>query len=294
VDDKADAQNLELAERQLLSIRKRRVRPTTDDKILTSWNALMIEGYLQAFDALGDRTYLEVAKKAADVIQKSRLDENGHLWRTKNDGHPSIDGFLDDYALLGRAFIKLYQATFNIEYLRKARILADYALTNFHDEESGLFYYSLDKSTQLIARNIEVADEVIPSSNAVLAECLYLLAEYYQEVKYKDVYEKMMAAVSGQLVNQGPYYAAWAKLKGLDESKPFEVAIVGPGAEAKRNELMKEYLPTSIISGGNKENLPLLENKKVDGKTLIYVCRDRVCKFPVEQVSEALKQLKRP
>jgi uncharacterized protein YyaL (SSP411 family) len=260
--------------------------------MLTSWNALMIGGYLQAFAAFGDADYLEAAVKAADAIQENRLDSLGHLWRTRDSKHQPIDGFLDDYALLCRAEIQLYQSTFDIRYLSTARLLADYALAHFRDEQSGLFYYSLDRSAQQIAKKIEVADEVIPSSNAVLAEALYLLGEYYQNDHYKDTYAKMMRTVSGRLLDQGPYYATLARLKGLEESLPYEVAIVGPDAAKKRNELTRVYLPTSILCGGDTENLPLLENKRVEGKTMIYVCRSRVCKFPVEDVSEALKQLK--
>ena len=203
-DEPEVEKKLDQARKTLLIKRNKRVRPTTDDKILTSWNALMIEGYLQAFAALGDEQYLEVAIKAADAIQKDRLDKSGHVWRTKDSDHQPIDGFLDDYALLCRAYIKMYQATFDIKYLNTARSVADYVLSNFHDEQSGLFFYSLDKSTQQIAKKIEIADEVIPSSNAVLAETFYLLAEYYQDERYRIAYEKMMKAVSGLLVEQGP------------------------------------------------------------------------------------------
>ena len=277
---------------KLLSIRDRRVRPTTDDKVLTAGNALMIEGYLQAFAAFGDEKYLESAVKAATVLQNDRIAKDGRLIRTKDKEHPPIEAFLDDYAFLCRALIKLYQSTFDIRYLDHARLLADFVLLNFRDEHTGLFYYSLNKSTQQLAKKMETADEVIPSSNAVFAEALFLLGEYYQDERYQKSSAHMADVMSTMLIGQGPFYSSWARLKGLSESNPYEVAIIGPEAGTSRNELMKSYLPTVVISGGAEENLPLLENKKVSGKTMIYVCRNKVCKFPVEEVSGAIRQLK--
>lgn len=289
-DPKA-AETLDQLRRKLLKARNERVHPSTDDKLLTSWNAMMIEGYLQAYAAFGDSEYLSAATKAAGIIQKDRIDAKGHVWRTRDSNHQPIEGFLDDYAFLCRAYIRLYQSSFDIQYLTTARLLADFALTNFYDETSGLFFYSLDQTAQKIAKKIEVADEVMPSSNAALAECLYMLGEYFQDDRYARTCEKMISSISSRLLNQGPFYASWARLKELMESKPFEVAIVGADADRKRLELMKTYLPTAIVCGGDTENLPLLENKTVAGKTMIYVCRNRVCKFPVENVDEALKQL---
>ncbi|MEJ1239226.1 thioredoxin domain-containing protein [Chryseolinea sp. T2] len=288
----AQAKGLLHSKAALLTIRNRRVRPTTDDKVLTAWNALMIEGYLQAFSAFGEEAYLRSAIGAVNALQDDRIDKDGRLVRTKDKEHPPIEAFLDDYAFLCRALIKLYQSTFDIAYLNRARLLADYVLSNFRDEHTGLFYYSLNKSTQQLAKKIETADEVIPSSNAVFAEALFLLGEYYQDQRYQKTSAHMVDVMSAMLTGQGPFYASWAKLKGLGESDPYEVAIVGPEAGTRRDELMKAYLPTVVISGGEEENLPLLENKKVSGKTMIYVCRNKVCKFPVEEVVEAVRQLK--
>lgn len=290
--NKSETNALEKSRKILFEIRNRRVHPTTDDKIITSWNALMIEGYVQAFAALGNDEYLDAARKAANVLEADRMSKDGHLFRTKANAHAPIDAFLDDYAFLCRAFIKLYQSTFDIRYLKAAHLLADYVITNFRDDQTGLFYYSLDKSAQQIARKIETADEVIASSNAAFAEALYLLGEYYQDERYQRTSAHMINVMTPMLTGQGPFYAGWARLKGLHENNPYEVAIVGPDAAKKRNQLLKAYLPTVIVSGGDEENLPLLENKKVAGKTLIYVCRNKVCKFPVEHVADAMQQLK--
>jgi len=287
----AEVQTLNDARKSLLEKRKQRSKPTTDEKVLTSWNALMIEGYLHAYVAFGNTEYLDKARTCAMYLEKDRIAKNGHVWRTKNAGHPSIDGFLDDYAFLAHAFIQLYQCTFDIHFLTVARSIADYALSNFRDTQSDLCFYSLDKSARQIASKIEVSDEVIPSSNSVLAAVLYLLGEYFQEDGYQEKYAKMSRRISEKLADNGPYYANWVRLQEQENMHPYEVAIIGPEAEIKRKLLAQHYLPTSIMLGGNMENLPLLENKLVAGKTMIYVCRDRTCKLPVENVATALAQL---
>lgn len=286
-----DAEALDNARRILLSTRNKRIKPTTDDKVLTSWNALMIEGYVHAYNAFGNEEYLDIALRCAAYLEKNRIDKNGRVLRVSNTGR-SIDGFLDDYAFLARAYIQLYQSTFDIHFLTLARSITDYALSNFNDAQGDLYLYSVDKSARQIASKIQVSDEVTPSSNAVLADVLYLLAEYFQDDSYREQYEKMLHRISDKLTEHGPYYSTWAKLHERESTKPYEVAIVGPEADAKRKLFMQRYLPTCILLGGRAENLPLLENKLVAGKTMIYVCRDRTCKLPVENVATALAQLK--
>ncbi|HTE29216.1 MAG TPA: thioredoxin domain-containing protein [Chryseolinea sp.] len=288
----ADEEVLENACKTLLSRRNKRIKPTTDEKILTSWNALTIEGYLHAYTAFGNREYLEGALKCATFLEKNRVDNNGHVWRVSNEGHPSIEGFLDDYAFLARAYIQLYQCTFDIHFLTVARSILDYAISNFYDAQSELYYFSLDKSARQIASKIEVADEVVPSSNAVFADVLYLLSEYFQNDGYREKYDAMLRRVSEKLDGNGPYYASWVRLAERESTKPYEVAIIGPEAEKKRKLLSRHYLPTAILLGGQAENLPLLENKLLAGKTMIYVCRDRTCKLPVEDVGKAVAQMK--
>jgi uncharacterized protein YyaL (SSP411 family) len=289
---KADAEVLENARHTLLSKRNERIKPTTDDKVLTSWNALMIEGYLHAYAALGNSEYLRAALKCATYLEKNRIDKNGHVWRVSNEGHPSIEGFLDDYAFLARAYIQLYQCTFDLHFLTVARSITDYALANYNDAQSELFYYSLDKSARQIASKIEVADEVIPSSNSVLADVLYLLSEYFQDDGYREKHDAMLRRISEKIEGDGPYYANWVRLLQQKSTKPYEVAIIGPEADTKRALLARHYLPTAILLGGQTENLPLLENKLLAGKTMIYVCRDRTCKLPVEDVALAVAQMK--
>lgn len=279
------------AKKQLLQKRTQRIRPSTDDKILTSWNALMMKGYINAYLALGDKAYLEPAIENARFLEKNMLKADGSLWRNYRDDKVGISAFLDDYALLADAYLQLYQATFDIHWLQLSQKLTDYAIAHFRNENSRMFYYTSDQSESLIARKMEITDNVIPASNSVMAKVLYKLGIYYPDSTYTSMAKTMLDHVQPKISQGGPYYANWVSLLGVIVYKPFEVAIMGEKAVSNNITFQKEYLPTSIFMGGETENLPLLDNKLVDGKTRIYVCKNRVCKLPADEVKKALKQI---
>jgi hypothetical protein len=138
---------------------------------------------------------------------------------------------------------------------------------------------------------METADKEIPSSNSVLAEVLFSQGAYYGLDSLIDASESMLDHFASDVETTGPYYANWASLMGLIAYEPFEVAVMGGDALNKSKALQQHYFPTALFMGGDKENLPLLENKLAAGRTMIYVCRNKVCKLPVEDVEEALAQL---
>ncbi len=281
------------ARQQLLAARNKRIRPSTDDKVLTSWNALAVTAYADGYTATRNREYLETALMNARFLETKMFRGDGGLWHNYNGARATIEGFLDDYALLAQAFIRIYQATFDIHWLERARSLSEFALKHFMDKNSGMLFYTSDASEGLIARKMEVSDNVIPSSNSVFAEVLLQLGEYFQDplftVQSKIMLNQAMKNLEG---GQHLFYANWYRLAGLSSYHPYEVAVVGEKASATSLELQQDYHPLAFYFGGKEENLPLLENKYVEGRTVIYVCRNRVCKQPVEEVSEALKQLR--
>lgn len=279
------------AKTKLLKIRNQREHPSTDDKILTSWNALMLKGYIDAYQALGDEAYLKIALKSAQFLNKTMTGKEGKLFRNFKDGKKEISAFLDDYALLASAYISLYEATLEIKWLKRARTLADYVCNHFHAKKNKLFYYTPDTGESLVARKMEVADNVIPSSNSVMAQVLYRLGEYYELPAYKKRSAAMLGQVIGGIGESGVYYGNWASLSGWIAYPPFEVAVVGADAFAKSKKIQRHFLPTSFFMGGRQENLPLLENKVVTGQTIIYVCQDKTCKLPLESAEGALKLL---
>jgi uncharacterized protein YyaL (SSP411 family) len=277
----------------LLNERNKRLKPGIDSKILSSWNALMLKGYLDAYITFGDHSFIQKALKSASFIEQKMLNKQGHLYRNFIDGKATIDGFLDDYAFVANAFIRLYEVSFDQHWLNLARIITEYAIANFYDNNSKLFFYNSSASDQLIVRKIETQDDVIPSSNAVMAEVLYKLSVLLENNDFLEKATLMFAAVSDQILKTPVYYTKWCSLGGLLYKGTYEIAIMGTQALQKNLAMQHRYLPTCIFMGSvEKEDLPLLENKMVPEKTMIYVCTNRTCKLPVEDVDKALTQIK--
>ncbi|UZH54512.1 thioredoxin domain-containing protein [Salinimicrobium tongyeongense] len=273
---------------KLLKSRQDRNKPSVDDKSLTSWNALMVDAYLNAFLALGNPEYLENAIKCAEFLNAKMLSPNFRISRSYINGESSIDAFLEDYALLSRAYLNLYQVTFDIEWLKRAEKITSFAIEHFRDQQSGMFYYTSDDDKHLVARKMELDDNVIPSSNSVMAHNLFILGTLLENKEYLAMSDEMLGQMYDLTVEDPSFYANWVSLMGIKAFGAYEIAIVGENARQKNYELQQEYLPTSIFMGGKHENLPLLEKKGVEGKTLIYVCQNKTCKYPVSMVKEAV------
>lgn len=283
---------LQKADKILFDARAKRIHPSIDDKVLTSWNALMISGYLDAYHALGDKKYLDAALKCANFLEKEMLQKDGSLFRNYLNHKADITGMLDDYAFFAEACINLYQTTFNIHWLNVAKELSDYALKHFYNPQNGLFYYTSDEASHLIARNQEIEDNVLPSSNSVMANVLYRIGIYFDNASYIDKSKEMLSQVIKAIPSGVPYFSNWAKLLGIMQKGIYEVAIMGNNATEKNNAMQQHYLPDALFMGGEKENLPLLQDKLMKGKTTIYVCENKVCKLPVTEVKEVLAQMK--
>lgn len=283
--------DLARADLQLLNHREKREKPSTDDKVLTSWNALMIKAYIDAYRALGDEKYLQAAIKSTHFIELNMLMENGGLWRNYMNGKASIMAFNDDYALFSQACLELYSVTFNKHWLDLSKQLIDYCIEYFMDKETGMFFYTSDISEKLITRKYELTDNVIPASNSIMANVLLKLGHYYNNEEYITISKRMLGHVIENVVESGPWYANWGLLMGMLSYNPYEIAIMGNESVKMNLELQSHYLPTSLFLGGDADNLPLLNGKLVKGSTLIYVCKNKTCKLPVSSVNEALKQL---
>ena len=285
-------ERLERSRTTLRQARGQRTRPGLDDKSLTAWNALMLRGYVDAYRAFGEPKFLEAALKSAHFLEAKVIGEAGAMTRNYKEGQATIEAFLDDYSFTIAAFIDLYQATFEEHWLNKARQLQEYALGQFYDQESGLFYYTSNQYPALIARKKEISDNVIPASNSVMANNLYQLGLLFYEDTYIVKAKTMLAQVQQNLERYPGFYAHWASLLGQLVHQPYEVAIVGDEYAAKRKELDQRYLPNALLLGGKDEgNLALLENKLIPDQTTIYVCQEKVCQMPVVEAAKAIQQI---
>jgi len=283
---------LDNARKLMLEIRSKRVKPAIDDKILTSWNAMMLRGYTDAYRAFGEERFLNSALKNAGYLSRNAINGNNEITRNSKNGKSSIPGLLDDYSFTISAFIDLYQATFDEKWLYKAYELTDYTILHFFDTSSGMFYYTPDYHSDMIARKRDIVDNVIPSSNSEMAMDLFLLGNYFSNESYIQKARQMLINIKKDLHQNIFSYSNWGLL-GIHLIKPiFEVAIVGTDWDNLRKTLDKNYLPDAVFLGGKDEGtLNLLENKLVPGQTTIYVCVDKTCKTPVTGSPEALKQL---
>ena len=270
-------------EKKLLAYRSQRVRPGLDNKILTSWNALMIKGLLKAYNAFGDIAFLNLATQNLAFIN-SRLCKDGKVFHTLKKGEASIPGFLEDYASLIDALIQYYEATFEEKYLHQAKSLLEFSIDEFHDGTSGYFYFTSRDNTELAARKIDTSDNVISSPNSIMANNLFLLGKYFDNENYISMAKRMLAGVFENILEHGPFYSNWGILL-LNLSNPFyEIAICGEKVMENRKIITANFAPDKIIMGSftSKSSLPLLKDKFQSGKTLLYRCVDKTCELPVE------------
>lgn len=283
---------LHKANKSLLGHRNYRIRPATDDKVLTSWNALMISGYINAYKAIGSEWYLNGAISTARFIEANMILEHGLLFRVYRDGKVSTEAFLDDYALLADAYIGLYEVTFDLHWLGLSQLLTVYVWNHFSDAENHLFFYTSDQAENLIARKHEISDNVIPASNSVFAHVLLKLGILLEKADYAQMATEMLLKIRHEIVQQGAYYANWSMILGKMVYPSYEVAILGENALQVNLEMQKKYLPTVVFAGGISENLPLLQNRLVENKTVVYVCQNKTCNRPVFSAIDALELMK--
>lgn len=276
----------------LLVERDKRKSPRLDGKALTSWNAMMLNAYLDAYKAIGENEYLQIALKNAEFIRDKQLQNNGQLLHSYKDEISSIDGFLEDYAHVISAFINLYQVTMDRSWLNLAKDVMDNSIKHFQNKENNMFYFTSNNGSNLIARKTEVYDNVIPSSNSVQAKNLFQLGLYFYDKEYSKLARQMLSNVSNDIEKSPTAFTNWLNLY-LNYVKPFyEVAISGPEAKIKLKDINTAYLPNIIVAGStNDDDLPLLINKFAEGNTSIFVCVNGTCKLPVQEVKMAINQI---
>jgi hypothetical protein len=279
----------------LLKTREKRTRPRLDDKTLTSWNTLMVKGYLDAYRVFDEDSFLKTAEKNANFILNNQLREDGGLNHNYKNNQSNINGYLEDYSTTIDAFIALYENTLNDKWLHIARDLTNYTFDHFYNKTNSMFYFTSNEDASLVSRNIEYRDNVIPASNSMMAKNLFKLSRYFDNNYFYKTATNMLNNVKPEIQNYGSNYSNWLDLM-LNYTQPFyEVAVSGTEAITKIKELNQVYLPNKIIAGSTKDSyLPLLENRFSVNETLIYVCVNHACKLPVRDSAKAIEQLKNP
>jgi uncharacterized protein YyaL (SSP411 family) len=278
----------------LLKHRAKRTRPGLDDKALTSWNGLMLTAYLEAYKSFGNQAHLEKAKQLAQWFTQAQSHSGGALYHCWKNGEAYQEGLIEDYAFAAQAFAGLFSLTGDATYLKQADSWLQFAQANFLDGASGLFYTQNQNGPALFAQSQVTTDNVIPSANAILAQTLFQLSHYLGNSNYRAQSQKMLHQVKNKFLRYGESYYQWGNLY-LNFSNPFyEVAISGPAAFEKQQELEQHYLPQTLSLAATKpSSLPLLENRYSKGQTRIFVCEKGACQLPVMDTQKALHQIKK-
>jgi uncharacterized protein YyaL (SSP411 family) len=279
----------------LKEARNKRSKPNLDDKILTSWNALMIQGYVDAYSAFGTKEFLTTAVLNANFLVKNQLRKDGGLNRNFKNGVSTINAYAEDYATVIRAFISLYEVTLDEKWLTTSQELMGYLFINFFDEKNKMFHFTSKKDDNLISRKYEVIDGVIPSSNSLIASSLFKLGHYYSNKSYLKTSEQMLNNVEEDVKRNPGNYSNWLNLM-TNLTKPFyEVVVAGNKASEVNKKLINNYNPNILIAGTTKENntLPLLSYKFNEDETFIYVCVNGTCKKPQTSITDALESIKK-
>jgi uncharacterized protein len=279
---------------KLLQARSNRVRPGLDDKVLSGWNGLMLKGLIDAYGAFKEPAFLKMALKNAEFLT-SKMKVGRKLFRNYKDEKASIDGYLEDYAAVAQAFIALYQMTFDEKWLNEAKTLVDYSIDSFYDEEEGFFFFTDHNSEALIARKKEIFDNVIPSSNSIMASNLYNLSLLMDNKDYRLKALRMVQKIIKLVKTEPQYLTNWASVISNLVEPTAEVVIVGENAQEEALKLHQYFLPNKVVLGANQEGkstLPLLANRGlINNATTFYVCRNKTCQLPVNSLEEALKQI---
>jgi uncharacterized protein YyaL (SSP411 family) len=285
------------ARRKLFDVRSKRVWPGRDEKILTSWNSLMIAAFAKAGSVLNRSGYTAAAVRAVDFILTNMRRPDGRLYRTTGVGSaPKIDAYLEDYAFLIDALVEMYGATFELRWVPAAEELAGIMVDRFADRDAGGFFTTPAAQDDLILRLKDQHDGSTPSGSAMAVTGLLRLAELTGNSRWREEADRGLQALRGVMHNS-PMAAAQA-LVALDFALgPIEeVAIVGEREPAKRvlRAARAPFRPRRVVAFREPDSespLPLLADKPANGPVATYICRNYACQAPILDAEEAEKQL---
>lgn len=278
-------------EKTLYTEREKRKKPRLDDKIITSWNAMIMKGLIESYKALQQNHFLDLALKNAHFIVSKLWDENGNLWHTYKNKKASINGFLDDYAFVIDAFISLYETTLDEKWLKHCKNLTDYCLDHFYDEQKGLFRFTSNLDKALISNHYEIEDNVIPSSNSLMAANLFKLGIYFENGHYESVSKKMLSQIIPS-IDYPSAFSNWLIAALHFSTYQKELGVCGPKVFEYLDKIHQSYFPSLLLAGSEKKSdLTFLKNRFKEGETLFYVCQNRMCLAPKNNFDEIYKDL---
>jgi uncharacterized protein YyaL (SSP411 family) len=275
----------------LFSERSRRISPGLDDKIILSWNALMNIALSKAFAATGIEEYRDLSVVNMEFLLRHFKNKDReyfhHTW--KNNEAKNL-AFLDDYAFVIQALLNLQEITADVDWIFRAKEIAEYVMKNFEEEETGFFLFTDSRQEDVIFRKKEVYDGATPSGNATMANNIYRLSILLNIPEWKRRAGRMVSSLNNLVVQYPTSFGMWAVLlmEIVDGTK--EIVVVGGEPSTLAGQVLAEYIPHKIflVSKTGEEQLPLLTGKTPIDKPLIYLCREYSCLKPVTEVKQLL------
>jgi hypothetical protein len=297
--------NLDIAKSKLLKFRNERLRPFLDDKIITSWNSLMISALSKGYQVLDDHSYLNQAQKAAHFIILNLQNKDGILFRTFRAGKRKYFAFLEDYAFFIQALIDLYESDFNEEWILHAERLTKDMIRLFWDNKTAHFYNTNQYHENQIVRTLTLNDSAVPSSSGISVEVLIRLGRLFQKNDYLEKSQYILKSIKKHISEYPQSYMKmlWNVSHLVYPEK--ELAVIGKKNSSPTQNLIrtirKHFIPNHILALSDPENkntqkvfsrIPLLKNKKlINGQSTVYVCEDYQCQNPVTSPDKLEEQL---
>ena len=288
-------QSLDRSREKLLAIRAKRPRPPLDDKIIAAWNGLMISAYARAAQALDEPRYLEAAARAAKFLRANLYDEKSKLlFRSYRDGRSAVEGFADDYAFVVQGLLDLYEASFDVEWLKFATQLQETQDHLFLDAKNGGYFTTSGKDASVLLRMKDDNDSAEPAASSIAALNLLRLAQIRGEREMEDRARKTIDAFGPTLSHFASAMPQMLVALDFSLSKPRQIVIAGkkdvPSTKALLTEVHRHFLPKTILlladgAEGQKylgeRNEAIRGMSILNGKSAAYVCENFTCKTPV-------------
>ena len=283
---------LKKSSEKLLKVRSNRISPGLDDKVLVSWNSLMITAFAKGYRVTNDVKYLDAAKNCISFIEKNLFSDD-NLLRTYKNGTAKIDGYLEDYSYFVNALLDVFEIEPDVKYLKLASKLGHHLVDHFWDSENNNFFMTSDNHEKLIIRPKSNYDLSLPSGNSVSAFVMLRLYHILHEQKFLDITTKILES-QAQMAAENPFgFGYLLNTLVIYLEKPVEITIINQENSEICQSLISKYLPNSfrvtINDSAQLEKLseyPFFAGKTFESKTSVFVCKDFSCSLPLHTLEE--------
>jgi uncharacterized protein YyaL (SSP411 family) len=272
---------------KLLEKRNKRVKPSLDDKVVCSWNALLITGLCEAYQTFGDINVLNLAVTLCDTLL-DKLYINNILYRIWKDDQISTPAFAEDYGTLAEALISMYQITLDEKYLTLSKKILEQSIDLFYNNELGFFKMKSKNDTPLFADKIDIGDDVIPSANSIFAHVLYKLGFYFSNQTYINMSVEMVNQVKGKFTKFPTGYSNWLEIYMIQKFGLYQIVYTQTPDTFFISSLRNYFIPNAIYMKAGE--IPLSQGK-TSSEFKVYICKDFVCYEPVKNIEELISKI---